>query len=330
MNATRTILLSVSLVLSSGMSLFGQTDPATNAPRIAAEDSTNEPPAPFVIKSADGICDISIDTSKASDLTDWAQTKLAPALAEWFPKIVALLPVPGYTPPSHFSVAIRPGNGVAATSGTRVTANSDWLKRELKGEAVGALIHEEVHVIQLYRPGPGRSNAAGVVTNTADTNAVPRTRRGNQAGRLPGWLVEAIPDYIRWFKFEPDSHGADDIWLQRQAKRNLPASFAGIHYDTAYRPGANFLNWVAETYDQDIVPKLNAAAREGKYADDVWRMNCKGKTAAELGVEWKLQLARKFNIEWTPPGPESGTNGPAANPGGAAKTNLANTATADK
>src|SRR5438034_6484004 len=145
---------------------------------------------PLLIKSADGKCDITIDTSGATDLKEWAETKLAPVLAEWFPKIVALLPSEGYTPPASFSVTIRPGRGVAATSGTRVTANANWLRRELEREAIGALLHEEVHVIQLY----GR-----------------RGNRGEGGRRLPGWLVESIPDYIRWFLYEPQSHGADDV-----------------------------------------------------------------------------------------------------------------------
>ena len=55
---------------------------------------------PLLIKSADGKCDITIDTSGATDLKEWAETKLAPVLAEWFPKIVAMLPSEGYTPPA--------------------------------------------------------------------------------------------------------------------------------------------------------------------------------------------------------------------------------------
>ncbi len=39
----------------------------------------------FHVKTADGKCTISIDTVKAPELKDWAETKLAPALAEWHP-----------------------------------------------------------------------------------------------------------------------------------------------------------------------------------------------------------------------------------------------------
>src|SRR5882762_4263295 len=111
---------------------------ASNATTVAP--ATSNTTAPFLIKSADGKCDITIDTAGATDLKEWAETKLTPVLAEWFPKIVEMLPSEGYTPPASFSVTIRSGNGVAATSGTRVTANATWLRRELDREAIGALL----------------------------------------------------------------------------------------------------------------------------------------------------------------------------------------------
>jgi hypothetical protein len=69
----------------------------------------------FEIRSTDGYCEISINTSDAPELTEWAEKKLTPVLAEWYPKLAALLPSDGYNAPTNFSVNIRPGNGVAAT-----------------------------------------------------------------------------------------------------------------------------------------------------------------------------------------------------------------------
>src|SRR5262245_60722856 len=100
------------------------------------------PVAPFKIKTTDGYCEISIDTSGEPQLKEWAEQKLAPVLAEWYPKLTAILTNDGFSPPKQFSVTIKPGNGVAATGGTRVTANSTWLQRELNREAIGALVHE--------------------------------------------------------------------------------------------------------------------------------------------------------------------------------------------
>src|SRR5438552_207308 len=59
--------------------------PAASAPAPAA-------PRPYVFHSADGKCTLTIDTSGAPELKEWSETKLAPVLADWYPKIVAMLP----------------------------------------------------------------------------------------------------------------------------------------------------------------------------------------------------------------------------------------------
>ena len=114
----------------------------------------------------------------------------------------------------------------------------------------GAVIHELVHVVQQYR---GRRN--------------------------PGWLVEGLADYIRWFKYEPQTHGAEI---------RDPAS---AKYDASYRVTAIFLNWVTENYDKQIVAHLNAAMRQGEYSEELWTQHT-GKSAAELGAEWKKSLVK--------------------------------------
>ena len=139
--------------------------------------SQAETTSDFIIKTVDGKCTITINTDKAPQLKDWAETKLGPALAEWYPKISAMLSGDGYVPPDHFKLTIKPMDGVAFTSAQNVLANSEWLKNELNGEALGSLVHEEVHVVQHF--GYGAKN--------------------------PGWLVEGSADYIRWFKFDADN-----------------------------------------------------------------------------------------------------------------------------
>src|SRR5207244_5303969 len=52
--------------------------------------------AAFITHSSDGYCEISIDSSDAPELKDWAEHTLAPVLAEWYPKIAAMLPSDGY------------------------------------------------------------------------------------------------------------------------------------------------------------------------------------------------------------------------------------------
>jgi hypothetical protein len=52
---------------------------------------------------------------------------------------------------------------------------------------------------------------------------------------------------------------------------------------------------VSGKYDKDIVQKLNASARAGTYSEDLWK-TCTGKTAPELGEEWREQLRVKLGI----------------------------------
>lgn len=236
-------------------------------PEVAAAAQTKALDSAFHIRSLEGDCQIAIDTSAAADLTEWACNKMAPVLAEWYPKIVALLPSEGYRAPTNFSVTIRPGRGVAATSGDGITANSTWLKRELNGEAIGALLHEEVHVIQQYRGG----------------------RRNNpDYKRPPGWLVEGIPDYIRWFLYEPQSHGADATYFKTRKKLTL-------NYDGMYRISANFLNYVIQNYgsNQTLLTGVNAACRQGAYTDDLWK-EWTGKSLQELDHEWKFAVLKQL------------------------------------
>ena len=216
----------------------------------------------FEIRSTDGYCQISITTSNAPQLTEWAEKNLAPVLAQWYPKLTALLPSDGYNAPTNFSVNIRPGNGVAATGRNRITANATWLERELNGQALGALLHEEVHVVQQYRGGRGNPDYK----------------------RPPGWLVEGIPDYIRWFLFEPQSHGADAAYFRTRKTFKLK-------YDGLYRISANFLNYVIENYGKDkhVLARVNAACRQGKYTDELWQ-ELTGKSLEELNEEWKAEL----------------------------------------
>jgi hypothetical protein len=225
---------------------------------------------PYVFKTADGYAEFTIDTSEAADLKEWAEEKLAPVLAEWYPKIVAMLPGENYSAPKAVTVSIRPVNGVAFASGSRITANSAWLRRELNGEALGALVHEAVHVVQQWNRG-GRGNS--------------------DYKRPPGWLQEGIPDYIRFFLYEPQSHGADLIWLQGRRNQTL-------NYDGMYRISANFLNYVVEKYDPNktLIAKVNAACREGRYTDELWA-ELTGKSLTDLNDEWKAATKAQLDLK---------------------------------
>ena len=81
--------------------------------------------------------------------------------------------------------------------------------------------------------------------------------QGYRRGERPSWLVEGICDYIRFFHWEPGNLG-----------RINPET---AHYNKSYRVTAAFLAYLVETYDKDIVRKLNRALREGRYEEGLFR-----------------------------------------------------------
>jgi basic secretory peptidase family protein len=215
---------------------------------------------------ADGLYRITIDSCGTPDLTEWSKTDLAPVLREWYPKLVKLLPSDEFAAPQQITVRFSETlRGVAETSGTRIKCAAKWFRANLKGEAIGSVVHELVHVVQQY--GTARR---------ANPNATPP----------PGWLVEGIADYIRWFLYEPQSHGADATWLRERKSVRL-------RYDAGYRLTANFLNWVVEKYDRDIVRHLNSAMRAGNYREELWKERT-GRALQDLGAEWKQELEQQL------------------------------------
>jgi hypothetical protein len=206
-----------------------------------------------------------IDTSETPDLTEWATKELTPMVVEWYPKLVKMLPSDGYTAPTHFSITFRANKkGVADTGGTRINCAYDFFKNELKGQAKGAILHEMVHVVQQY--GAFRAK---------------HPQRDNN----PGWFVEGIPDYIRWYDYEPRSNGA------AISKRG----YEKANYDGSYRITANFLNYVVEKYDKNLIQQMNAAMRDGQYSPDLWKKYT-GKSVEDLNTEWKADLAKKLGL----------------------------------
>jgi uncharacterized protein (DUF2249 family) len=192
--------------------------------------------------------EIAFDMSQLPEIKPWVEAKLKPVCTEWYPKIVALLPSEGYTAPRRFTIVFHKDmSGVANAGGGRINCAGPWFLRNLNGEAAGAVVHEMVHIVQRYG----------------------RTRREN---RNPGWMVEGVADYIRWFLYEPED------------KRPRPNP-ARANYDDSYRTTAAFLDFVMRRYDKDLVRKLNADMREGNYRDDTWEKYT-GKPPAELWGEY--------------------------------------------
>ena len=217
-----------------------------------------------VFASKDKKFHYTLDVSEAPDLQEWCGKNLIPVLDDWYPKIIALLPVDGVTPSHDITFTLKdstnlPGNlqGVPAyASGNSVVFNTNFMRAQKTGEAIGAGIHEVVHVVQF-----GGSKE--------------QETEGNRHPRPPSWVTEGVADYIRWFLYEPQSKGAEIT--ERNVRR--------ANYDDSYRVTANFFDWVIKNHEKDLMRKLNLATHDG-YSEDLWK-KWTGKTLAELGADWK-------------------------------------------
>lgn len=168
---------------------------------------------------------------------------------EWYPILAEKLPSDGFTTPEHVTIIFKKDmRGVAAAGGNRISCSPKWFQDH--PEDLGAIVHELVHVVQQYRRGP-----------------------------RPGWLVEGIADYIRFYHYEP-----------KKARPHPNPERA--KYSDSYRTTGHFLNWAQEKYDKNLVIKLNAACRNARYNEGLWK-EYTGKTLDELGQEWKASLQKK-------------------------------------
>jgi Peptidase of plants and bacteria len=107
------------------------------------------------------------------------------------------------------------------------------------------------------------------------THVVQSYHRGN----TPGWLTEGIADNIRLSHFEPPA---------RRPRINPEKA----NYTDAYKTTAIFLEWVEKKYDEQLVTKLNQAAREGKFQIELFK-DYTGKTVDELWAEFADSLRGK-------------------------------------
>jgi hypothetical protein len=232
----------------------GREHAAPELVRAADQPGTRPAEQVLITATAAGKYEITFDVSETPELKTWVETKLKPTCVEWYPKIVEMLPSEGYAAPQKFTVTFRKsGTGVARAGGTRITCDGPWFKKNLEGEAVGAVVHEMVHVVQQYR------RARGGAPN-------------------PGWLVEGLADYIRWHLYEPPA----------KRRRIRPEQ----KHTGSYHVTAALLAYVMEKYDKEAVRKLNAAMREGKYSEELWKQYT-GKTAEELWGEYLKTLEPK-------------------------------------
>jgi hypothetical protein len=220
-----------------------------------------------------------VDVSQAPDLKDWAD-RAARVCERQYPMICEELKSDGFTPRRQITIALTRYNGVAFAAGGHIEGSAGYFK--VHPDDVGAMVHETVHCVQSYR-------------------------RGNN----PGWLVEGIADYIRFFEYEPQ-RSRPALEASTVALLGAPAADGGLlalgnllsartwgrprplrperaRYDGSYRVTAAFLAFVTDRYDHDLVRKLNASMRAGTYSDAVFQQ-LTGKSLKQLEEEWRSSL----------------------------------------
>lgn len=150
----------------------------------------------------------------------------------WFPSVCSWLGTADYNPPEKITLVVKKEiSAPAYTSGRTITVNGKWITQH--PEDLGMMIHELVHVIQSYPDSRSK----------------------------PGWLVEGIADYIRWWRYEPELHSTSGrTKIKPDAK-----------YTDSYRTTGMWLAWCSRKYNMALVPALDEAMRKGEDPMPIFR-----------------------------------------------------------
>ncbi len=186
------------------------------------------------------------DSEAGEDTSAKAWGNQARALCEeWFPLICRFLATDDWTPPETVRLVLKKDlKAPGATSGATIQLSLRWIADH--PDDFGMVIHELTHVIQNYPPGP----------------------------KQPGWLVEGIADYIRYWKYEPE--------LPRRRVDGTRAS-----YRDGYGTTGAFLAWIVARHDKRIVRRLDAALRAQAYSEELFRE----ATGKSLDAAWAEFIA---------------------------------------
>ncbi|GAB4453848.1 MAG: hypothetical protein OHK0029_07450 [Armatimonadaceae bacterium] len=190
--------------------------------------------------------DVTTDVSAAPETREWAD-KAAVLVREWFPHVCQLLATDSFNPPRTIRLVFKPNIGAPAyAAGDTITVDSNWITQH--PDDFGMMIHELTHIIQAYPGG----------------------------GNKPGWLVEGIADYVRWWRYEPEA----------PRPRINPET---AKYTDSYRTTAAFLAWVSFKYDRGLVRQLDSALRQKTYRPEIFTERT-GKSLDALWDEYKATL----------------------------------------
>jgi hypothetical protein len=161
---------------------------------------------------------ISVDVSDLPAAKPWMD-RAAMLVHDWYPTVTSLLATEHWRGPRTIKLVVKKTLEVPAyTAGDVMTINGEWITKH--PDDFGMVIHELTHVVQSYP----------------------------ESDKTPGWLVEGIADYIRWYRYEPDA--------PRPRVDKVKSK-----YTDSYRVTAAFLAWVGQHYDMRLVPALDRAMR---------------------------------------------------------------------
>ncbi len=191
---------------------------------------------------------VQVDSSAAPDLAEWGKSA-AMLMEQWYPVVWSLLSTQGSKPAKTIKVTFQlQQNAPAYATGGGIFVSATWVRSH--PDDFGMMIHEMTHLIQAY----------------PDDN------------KTPGWLVEGIADYIRWWRYEPEAP--------------RPKITAKNNYTDSYRVTAYFLAYLTHKYDHQLVQKLDKAMKEKRYDDKIFE-EATGKPVKDLWAEFAAtQISR--------------------------------------
>ena len=191
---------------------------------------------------------VTVDTSVAPELAEWGR-RAGELMEQWYPIVWNLLGTQGAKPASEIKVMFQlKQDAPAYATGGGIYVSVPWVRAH--PDDFGMMIHEMTHLIQAY---PGSRNT-------------------------PGWLVEGIADYIRWWRYEPEAP--------------RPKITEKNKYTDAYRVTAYFLAYLTHKYDHGLVQKLDKAMKTRAYADSLFETST-GKKLDDLWTEFVESQTKK-------------------------------------
>lgn len=184
---------------------------------------------------------VTVETSAAPDLAEWGKNAAA-LMEQWYPVVWNLLGTEGAKPQTTIKVTFQlKQDAPAYATGGGIFVSVPWVRAH--PDDFGMMIHEMTHLVQAY---PGSRTT-------------------------PGWLVEGIADYIRWWRYEPEAP--------------RPKITEKNKYTDSYRVTAFFLAYLTHKYDHGLVQKLDKAMKTRSYSDSLFQTST-GKTLDELWAEF--------------------------------------------